>query len=131
MLLEQDHSYVHAACHVQHPASVHHTDTEAKQSVCVTMECNAQLDFITGDEREAWKQTLCAAMADGLLLGHGKKLARQGLRALCGGHSSYRDAKISYRLRLQLQVRIAHVSPDTAAGWSDQHHWHRVQGKQI
>lgn len=44
-------------------------------------------------------------MADGLLPGAGKKLARQALRAVCGGHSAYRDAKVSYRLRLQLQVR--------------------------
>ena len=49
-------------------------------------------------------------MADGLLPGPGKKHARQALRALCGGHSSYRDAKVSFRLRLQLQVRITHVS---------------------
>ncbi len=54
---------------------------------------------------EDWKPLLCSAMADGLLPGAGKKLARQALRALCGGHSAYRDAKGSFRLRLQLQVR--------------------------
>ena len=55
---------------------------------------------------EDWKPLLCSAMADGLLPGAGKKLARQALRALCGGHSAYRDAKVSFRLRLQLQVPI-------------------------
>ena len=55
---------------------------------------------------EDWKPLLCSAMADGLLPGAGKKLARQALRALCGGHSAYRDAKVSFRLRLLLQVRI-------------------------
>ena len=61
---------------------------------------------MAGDAREDWKQALCAAMSDGLLSGSGKKLARRALRALCGGHSAYRDAKVSSRLHLQLQVRI-------------------------
>ena len=66
---------------------------------------------------EDWKPLLCSAMADGLLPGAGKKLARQALRALCGGHSAYRDAKVSFRLRLQLQVRTVQYTRWSCSSW--------------
>ena len=55
------------------------------------------------EEKAAWTLGLCAAMAAKQLSGS-KALARHALQALCGSHSSYRDAKVGLRLQQQAQA---------------------------
>ena len=57
-----------------------------------------------GEGKVAWTQALCATMASKQLSGS-KGLARHVLRAICGSHSAYRDAKVGLRLQHQSQAR--------------------------
>lgn len=53
-------------------------------------------------DAEAWKQVLCAALAAPRLAKQ-RKHTRRLLLALCGGHSSYRDARSAFLLERRLE----------------------------